>query len=198
MAKEENIFDLRDDSRRNYSYSRGFRWILGISAVGLAVVEGAVLSYQLIHGTFQTSLRSTYGVAWIFLSAGVVFCAWASRMFGPGAIVLTIGNEGAMFRFAGGREYTVRWNDPRFRLILKDYRQNPLAKRLGETGYAHIRNLPSTALTAEALDTLVEEARERRLIVRVQSRGGPWSYLYGSRHERIEIRGNPSLTVPVR
>ncbi len=159
MATEQ-VFDLTGFSSRDYRNGRATRWELGFFAVALGLTVVLASAYQFITGTFQASLRVTYGLSYVLPAVGSVICWFTDARMGPGAERLVVNQVGVRFLFPSGREFAASWSDPSSWLTLTDYRRHPLARRYGFLFFARPRGFPQSPLSEEAYSAIISTARE--------------------------------------
>jgi hypothetical protein len=174
-------FDLVTDSWRvNAGKARRFRLL----SLGMAVFFAAALLLSLFAALRDFGLgHSVTKWAWTAIALVVVFL-WVFLVFalqvvfvvGPPPTQLRLDTEGVELVYGKSKvRFRVRWSDPKFNLVLRDFRgwQNPATLGMVlDTGDHDLRQIilpstrpPSALLTSEAFDAILSASRTRGLDV---------------------------------
>jgi hypothetical protein len=206
MDSQPKIFDLRRASAQ--LYRRWVRWYgigLGLFVLLLSLPYAVPVSLHILSGRIPSSdalaiylaiIGAAYPAAGFLLVAGIIGGA-------PRPIRMTLGNAEICLESQTGRRTYIDWTDPRLRLVLLD--QSEYSARTGTDaglGYRIDGTLWfRAALTREAFEALIAEARSRGLDV-TRERPSRWSVAsatpgtlgYRIRHASPELSPtNPSV-----
>ena len=161
-------FDLSRPSSDVARKARGTRKIM----VLLAIMTVALFLWFLILGLTPRNLhdnlqRVTFGVvesSTLALSGLFVFGIWK---LGPGAIAVSVEENGIQFTWGPGRSDRLGWSDLGSGFVLLDYTENPTLPRFTQFLWEVRRwNRPATRLTREAYDAIMTAVTKRGLVYR--------------------------------
>jgi len=178
MIDSEAYELVNDNWRVNLGKARKSRML----SVGMAVLFGAALLLSLLAALRDFGLGyaatagawTPVGVTVVFLWVFPVFVFQAIFVVGPPPTQLRVDTEGIELVYGRSRvRFRARWTDPKFSIVLRDFRgwQNPATLGLVlDTGDHDLKRIilpstrpPSALLTAEALDAILTASRARRL-----------------------------------
>ena len=178
---ERQVFDLVTDNwkansrkaRRSRLLSLGMAMFFAV-AVLLSLYTG-LRDYGL--GNPATSwMWAALALAIVFLWGLLIFALQVIFVVGPPPTQLRLDEEGIELVYGGSNvRFRVLWNDPNFRLVLRDFRGWQNSSTLGivlDTGDRDLRRImipstrpPSALLTPEASDAILLASRLRNLDV---------------------------------
>jgi hypothetical protein len=170
-------YDLVND---NWRVSSGKARRNRLLSFGMAVFFAAALFLSLLAALRDSSSGPAATVwAWTAVALVVVFL-WALLVFalqtifvvGPPPTQLRLDAEGIELVYGSSKvRFRVRWSDPKFSIVLRDFRgwQNPATLGIVlDTGDHDLRRIilpstrpPSALLTSEAYDAILSASRNR-------------------------------------
>jgi hypothetical protein len=176
---DSEAYDLVSDNwTANLTKARRSRML----SFGMAVFFGAALLLSLFAALRDFSLGhaatagawAAVGLTVVFLWVFLVFVFQAIFVVGPPPTQLRFDTDGIELVYGRSKvRFRARWSDPKFSLVLRDFRgwQNPATLGLVlDTGDHDLRRIilpstrpPSALLTAEALDAILSASRARGL-----------------------------------
>jgi len=178
---DSQVFDLVTDNwRASLGMARRYRLL----SFGMAVFFAAALLFSLFAALRDFGLGppaamwawTAVAVAVVFLWVFLVFALQVIFVVGPPPTQLRLDAEAIELVYGKSKvRFRVRWSDPNFSIILRDFRgwQNPVTLGIVlDTGDHDLRRIilpstrpPSARLTPEAFDAILSSSRARNLAV---------------------------------
>lgn len=171
---DRSVIDLSRESREYYRDRRTGRISLLIFAVALItmlLVLSLEVSLQLRGGRALTSVQVDLFLSFIVgfgLSVAVLLFSWY-RM-AQGAVSMALDSTGLGLQGPGDRVVRLKWTDPRLSFSLRDWSNVPSVVRTGLPYYLEIPWARTHALSRDAFEAILSEARRQGLDIR--SSGG--------------------------
>jgi hypothetical protein len=186
-------FDVSAQNLNYYRNRRIGRWIGLILAAGLSLFLFYGISRaidQVSSGTSLSSIQLAVFVA-LVLTVGptIVVLMWGVITMGPGAERIRISSAGIELKGPRSSLKSFEWRSPRLSFDLRDWSDQPVVAGTGNPYYLAIPGGRTHALSKEAFESILEDARDRRLVTRVYKGNATW---YGAPPTIYRIRGPPN------
>lgn len=163
-TREFPTFDLHELNVRYHHYRFGER-VAGLATfVSLGTILIGVLAFRWQSVVQSVPKLSPLGIVWLIeVAIGVSMISLGVSLFiiaRPNLSSLQLGSDGLVLGLRGGKYRIWKWNDPKLHFRLQNIdgqlpaRSNPVSTR-----FLSIPRGPTSALTVEAYDALLDSAR---------------------------------------
>jgi hypothetical protein len=184
-------FDLSTISVEESRKLRPFRGMWLVIGGVFGVMAAWFVLLAITPGDFRDI---TQRVVVVGVESGSLFiaglCAYAYWKTGPGAIALSIGDEGIRFIWKSGRPDLIEWNDVSTGFDLLDYSSNLfLAQHSSNLWEIRRWNRPPTTVSREAFEALLGAASQRG--ISIEAKPHPNSFLGWAECRELRLTSRP-------